>query len=225
MKIHLVVAGMLILVAPIAIARWAPWTPKPKPNSQFGLVVKWKEIEYVGNSDKVLRQATSQGPYRWKVEQASSGYKLNLTTGPFNVGGRDLGKPKTKLIEIGSNLGRGQFSPFPTGVVFPSGGVQVGQKWKAGFTALPPVPAGLNATYKYVKDSKVGGSTLAEIQVSVDDSNACVTTVRGKVFVEKESGFVRSGKLSIDLKFMRPNPQKVLTVNSKFRLDYEIFPQ
>lgn len=196
-----------------------------KAGSKSGYLIKQKEISYDGSSDKVTKTYETTTPFVLEILNSTpQGAKVKVTSGPINVKGKPVGRARINEVQVDKLFTRNGSPLASLMVPALTGNLSVGKSWKGVFSSLPPVPANLDATYKIIRFLKVDSTDLAEVAVTVKGTGTCETNGKGTLLVRKSDGSPYKGTVGLDLKFMRLNDKKQLTVNSKLRIEFTVSP-
>jgi hypothetical protein len=153
-------------------------------------------------------------PIAIRVLSATS---AEVTSGPMVIKGRKVGRSRVATASLGPTA-----VPAPFFVALPIGGVRPGQTWKAPFFGGAPLPAGGNATYKFVNITPDKRYAVVSIGVQQDSSGRLKG--QGQLFLRLSDGFLDHGAVRFEIAYLRPdqsNPKK-LVVNSRTELLYTI---
>lgn len=109
-------------------------------------------------------------------------------------------------------------------VCLPPNGATVGQAWKAPFFGGAPLPADLEASYRYAGNSADKKFAIVEMKITAAGSSNL--QARGKLFLRLSDGFLDHGNAVFEMSFIRPDlkDRSKLIVNSRVVIRYNIMP-
>jgi len=179
------------------------------------------QATYGASNPKPTEQVVNVMPFAFQVTSGGGNSAgLAITKGPLIVKGRPVGRSKVSVETIdaqGSARGRAPANFF---VCLPPGGAKVGQSWKAPFFGGPPLPAGMQASYKYSSSA----SGLAVVDMTVDYAGAGKLHGTGKLFLRLSDGFLDHGSANFQIAYVQPDHKdpKKISVSSRVVLKYTI---
>jgi hypothetical protein len=189
----------------------------------FGYRVEVVESNYPGNASKPSRVMSNQMPIHLRVIGLErSRASVEVTKGPLVVNGRSVGRAKVSTEIFSDRGGTNDEISAPFFVLMPGGGVRFGQIWIANFTVGPPLPAGMQATYRYESVSK--DRKYAIVTVKVKHSGASEVKGAGKLLVRLSDGLLESGNVTLNVLYVRPDPndRSKMKVNERVEFKYTI---
>lgn len=145
--------------------------------------------------------------------RAISPSELEVISGPIFTRGRSVGRARTQTVPLNATQ-----VPSNYFICLPANGVKVGQTWKAPFFGGPPLPAGVHASYKFLKVA--ADKKSADVQMSITHKAGADMLGSGLFQVNLQTGFLSSGKANFTLTYSRPDPKnpKKLLVNSRTKI-------
>lgn len=180
-----------------------------KSGASVGYTVETTET-VSGADGKVTESKHLKLPIRINVVSPT---ELKVVSGPIFTRGRSIGRARTQTVRLNATQ-----VPSNYFICLPANGVSLGQTWKAPFFGGPPLPAGVQATYKFVK---IGADKKsADVQMSITHKAGADMSGSGLFQINLQTGFLSSGKANFTLTYSRPdpkNPQKLL-VNSRTKV-------
>lgn len=202
-------AGAVALAVPAAT--WKPFLAMGK-TVNYRLVVT--QVEYEGSTTKVTSKLVTETPV--KVTRNSVG-SVEVVTGPLFTRGRSVGRARVNAAPYN---GRDSFAPLAP--VIPQSGLKIGASWKGPLSALAPVPAGIQGTYKLLSFSQ--SSNTAVVAVSALQEGGARLKVSGKLILDGQSGTPKGGKIRFETEYLRPDlkDRAKMVVNSHQTIDYVV---
>ncbi|HEY0867164.1 MAG TPA: hypothetical protein VGE01_07295 [Fimbriimonas sp.] len=189
--------------------------PKVGSTAQYRLVLNQTEV---GADGKLKEKISSQTPVSLRF---SSGNALRTEVGPLFTLGRSVGRAKIRE----TMMPNGTVAPTAFFVTLPTSGVKPGQKWTGVLNVPPPIPANLQANYRYVGPSKDG--RFAEVAMAVAMPGSTKLSGNGQFFVRLSDGVLDHGNAKFDIAYLRPDQKdrSKMLVNSRVKIDYKILPK
>ena len=145
--------------------------------------------------------------------------QLQITSGPMFARGRSVGRARVATVVYSPSK-----PPTNYYIIIPNGGVKVGQSWKAPFYGGPPLPAGIQATYKFSKITP--DKRFAVVDMQTHHKAGADMSGKGQFLVNLSNGLLNSGNATFTLAYVRPDQKdpKKMVVNSKTVLNVTIRP-
>lgn len=203
-------AGLLCVgsLASLAISQGA-LKYSAKSGASVGYTVETTETVSAADG-KVTESKHQKLPIKISVVSSN---ELEIVSGPIFTRGRSIGRARTKTVLLNSSQ-----VPANYFICLPANGVKVGQTWKAPFFGGPPLPAGIHATYRFVKVS--ADKKSADVQMSISHKAGADMSGSGLFKVDMQTGFLSSGKANFSLTYSRPDPKnpKKMLVNSRTKI-------
>lgn len=185
----------------------------PGGNTKFSIAT---EETTFGADGKQTGQLTRKIPV---AIQVVANNQLQISAGPLFTRGRSVGQIRVSKVTYSPAK-----PPINFFVIIPDGGVKLGQSWKAPFFGGPPLPAGIQATYKFSKVT--ADKRFAVIDMQTSHKAGAEMSGKGQFLVNLSNGLLNSGNANFTLAYVRPdqkNPNKMV-VNSKTTLRVTIGP-
>jgi len=221
LRSSIVVVGALLTLASISFAQ-SPLKPRQTPGTVARYVITTTDTTYVGKTkEKIKAEMTSRIPMQISVASGTAGgAKLEVIEGPVIQKGNTLNRPRVHHLNVDSGGALHGKSPAYFSIAFPAGGAKVGDSWKGGLYAPPPLPTIAPATYTF---SGIQGP-FAKITMAVNAYIGCRVNGTGEFFVRLSDGYIDHGQTSLRIEFLRPdkkNPRYV-KVDSTDVIQYSI---
>lgn len=149
---------------------------------------------------------------RYAIAGGGSGFPMpvELTTGPYTVGKRTFGRPKTARFDLDVRAVQARDGlkrpPFPLSVALPGRRTKVGDSWVGVVYGPTPMPAGTKGTYRVLGVTSAGGAKCAKIGLKVALPGVTAINGSGEFLVRLDDGFVQSGSARFEIAYTRPDP-------------------
>lgn len=207
---------MTALLALAVLAGPGPLQLKLTPGTRAAYQVAVAQSMYSGDG-KLTESSQSLTPFQLSVQ---AGNMLQITRGPVVLRGQSRGRAKTWTEKLDAGGTAGGRAPVNFFVCLPPAGAKVGQTWKAPFFGGPPLPAGMQATYKLATVS----AKYATVEMKIQQTGTSTLKGSGKLFLRTADGFLDHGSAGFEISFVRPDPndRKKMSVNSRVSLMYTI---
>lgn len=221
---RLVAASILML--PIYGSAYGALVPTLRAGSSLKYRVDVLRIDYSGNSTKESSRQETGMPFDVRITSASGGTaNLEITSGPLFARGRSVGRAKTTRMTVDRGFTSRGYPPSWLSVPLPPSGVKVGQTWRGILAGPSPLPAGISADYRYVKNVSAGGKQYAQIDLRVSNNGAAQLRGSARLFLRMNDGLLSHGSAKFELTYIRPGkPGEPPSVNSRTVLACTVVP-
>jgi hypothetical protein len=184
--------------------------------SAVGYSVSVTNTESAGSGGKVMSTYATKTPVEVSVVSVKGrSAQVRVKAGPVFARGRSVGRAKMGDATVGGDAG---LRPaILLWVSLPPAGVRQGQTWVGGLNGPAPLPAGLQAKYRFASVSASGGKRFACVDMTVTAKAACTVRGRGKLYLRLSDGVIDHGNARFDIAYERPDPKAPsrMVVNSR----------
>jgi len=198
------------------VGSYKPWFSL-KPGATYSYRVVVTQTEFEGSGAKVTRSSVSEMPISILVLDA---FTVEVTSGPLFALGRSVGRARISKMKLdGPALLSWLYVPTPPK------GTKPGQEWMGGLSAPAPVPAGIQARYKYL--APTAKQPFGQVDVSASRNADSRLLATGKLFVDPITRIPHHGKVLFQMTYERPDmkDRTKMVVNSHMTVECVVKPK